>query len=133
MAKRWELGPIWSDAIETALLANFEITEAGTIRPRMRRENHMQIVRALWEQRVSKLCPRVTVPVLFVAAQRDGGEETARWMELKREGVRRAAALINQCEVQWFPNTIHDIPLQRPQELANAIDAFVAGLTGARR
>jgi pimeloyl-ACP methyl ester carboxylesterase len=124
MARQWELGPIWSDEIEAALMGNFDVTEAGTIRPRLRRENHMQVVRALWEQRPSELCARVRCPVLFVGAEREGSGRTREWLEMKRESIARMASLLPHCDVRWFPDTIHDIPLQRPAELAREIEAF---------
>ena len=128
MARQWELGPIWSDAIEAALLANFEVAEAGTIRPRLRRENHMQVVRALWDQRLSELCERVTCPVLFAVAERKAEGRVAQWMEMKREGVARAQQRLADCRVRWFQDTIHDIPLHRPAELADVIAEFALRL-----
>jgi len=128
MAKQWELGPIWSDEVEAALLGNFEATEDGGIRPRFSRANHMQVVRALWEQRPSELCPKVRCPVLVAAAEREGEGRVREWMELKREGIARAERLLRDCHVRWFADSIHDLPLQRPQELAHAIEEFVLGL-----
>jgi len=130
MARQWELGPIWSDEVQSALLANFDVTEAGTIRPRLRRENHMQVVRALWEQRPSELCRRVRCPVLFVACEREGAARTREWLEMKRDGIARLETLLADCRVRWFADTIHDIPLQRPAELANVIEEFALGLEG---
>ena len=130
MARQWELGPIWSDAVEAALLANFEVTEGGTIRPRLRREHHMQVVRALWEQRLSELCERVSCPVLFAVAERQGEGRQRQWLEMKREGVERARQRLRDCQVRWFPDTIHDIPLHRPAELAEAIEEFALSLDG---
>ena len=128
MAKQWELGSLWSEEVEAALMANFEVTEAGTIRPHMRRENHMQVVRALWDQRPSDLCPHVRCPVLFVAAEREGAGRVQEWMEMKREAIGRAERLLPDCQVRWFPDTTHDIPLHRPAELAQAIEEFALGL-----
>lgn len=128
MARQWELGPIWSNEIEAALLGNFEVTEAGTIRPRLSRENHMQVVRALWDQRVSALYERVKCPVLFAVAERKMEGRQAQWMEMKREGVGRAQERMANCQVRWFADTIHDIPLHRPAELADTISEFVEGL-----
>ncbi len=130
LAKQWELGRIWSDEVQSALLANFDVTEAGTIRPRLRRENHMQVVRALWEQRPSGLCARVRCPVLFIAAEREGSDRTREWLEMKREAIGQMERLLADCRVRWFPDTIHDIPLQRPAELAQAIEEFALGLDG---
>ena len=128
MAKQWELGPIWSDEVEAALLGNFEVAEDGRIRPRLTRANHMQVVRALWEQRPSELCAQVLSPVLFAMAERAGSGRTKDWIEMKREAVERARQRLADCRVIWFADTIHDIPLQRPEELAQAIAEFAEGL-----
>ncbi len=127
-AKRWELGRIWSDAIETALLGNFYIADDGTIRPHLSRENHMQVVRALWEQKPSQLCAAVRCPVLFIAAEREGEGRVREWVQMKREAIARAQERLENCQVRWFADTMHDIPLHRPAELAGAIDEFAGGL-----
>jgi len=127
-AKQWELGAIWSEAVEAALLGNFQVTEAGTIRPYLSRENHMQVVRALWEERPSDLYRDVRCPVLFVLAEREGGGRVREWNEMKREAVGRAQERLPDCEVRWFKETIHDIPLHRPRELAQAIEEFALRL-----
>jgi pimeloyl-ACP methyl ester carboxylesterase len=128
MAKKWELGPIWSPEVEAALLANFEVTEGGTIRPRFARAHHMQVVRALWEQKVSQLFPSVRCPVLFVCAERERSEGTREMTQRKRDGVERAQALLSDCRVVWFEDTIHDIPLHRPERLARTMMSFVDAL-----
>lgn len=127
-AKQWELGKIWSDAVEASLLGNFYLTEAGTIRPYLTRENHMQVVRALWEQRPSELYREVRCPVLFVLAERADEGRLREWNEMKRAAVARAQERLADCEVLWFRDTIHDIPLHRPRELAQAIEAFALRL-----
>jgi pimeloyl-ACP methyl ester carboxylesterase len=129
MAQRWELGPIWSEEIEEALLGNFLVTEDGTIRPHLSRANHMQVVRALWDQRPSELCAQVRCPVLFVAAERAAGDRGEEWIAMKREAIARAETLLADCHVRWFADTIHDIPLHRPRELAQEIAGFIDGLS----
>ena len=127
-AKQWELGAIWSDAAEAALLGNFFVTEAGTIRPYLSRANHMQVVRALWEQRPSELYGKVRCPVLFVLAEREGEGRVREWQEMKREAVGKAERALADCQALWFKDTLHDIPLHRPHELAQAIEQFAARL-----
>lgn len=129
-AKRWELGSVWSDEVEAALMGNFALAEDGTLRPHFERANHMQVVRAYWEQRPSELCSSVRCPVLVIAAEREGGEGTQEWMALKREAIERIQTRLDECDVLWFPNSIHDLPLQRPQELAQAIEAFALSREG---
>jgi pimeloyl-ACP methyl ester carboxylesterase len=127
-AKQWELGSIWSDEIESALLGNFAVTDDGTIRPHLSRANHMQVVRALWDQRPSQLYEHVRCPVLFVLAERAGGGRTRDFMEMKRQAMARAEASLADSRVIWMQDTIHDIPLHRPGELARAIEEFVCEL-----
>lgn len=127
-AKRWALGEFWSDEVQAALMGNFEITEAGTIRPYLSRANHMQVVRALWEQKPSELCSSVRCPTLFIAAEREAEGRAKEWMSMKREAIGRQEKLLADCEVQWFADTVHDIPLQRPAELAQSIETFVRRL-----
>ena len=128
MAKKWELGTQWSEEIEAAILANFEVLPNGKIRARLSRANHMQVVRALWDQKVSELAPNVVCPVLFIAAERAGSEGSERWMEMKRAGIERAEGLLRQVEVVWMKDTIHDIPLHKPRELAQLLEDFVLKL-----
>ena len=128
MAKQWELGPIWSEEIESALLGNFRVAEDGTIRPHLSWANHMQVVRAYWERRPSQLYPKVRCPVLVLVAERQAEGRAAEWMEMKREAIRRAEGQLSDCQVRWFPDSIHDLPLQRPQEMAQAIEEFALAL-----
>ena len=127
-AKRWQLGEIWSDDVEAALMGNFAVTDEGTIRPHLSRENHMQVVRALWEQKPSQLCPDVRCPALFIAAERESEGRAKEWQEMKRDAIARAQTLLADCQVRWFADTVHDIPLHRPRELADEIAAFATAI-----
>ncbi len=127
-AKKWRLGKIWSDEVEAALMGNFEVTEAGTIRPRLSRANHMQVVRALWDQKPSELFPDVRCPTLFAAAESKDTNQARAWMQMKHEAIERAEGLLENCQVHWFKDTIHDIPLHRPEALAKTIEEFALSL-----
>ena len=127
-AKRWELGSFWSEEVEAALMGNFAVAEDGKLRPRFDRANHMQVVRAYWEHHPAELCTSVRCPVLVIAAERESEGSAQEWMALKREGIARIQGRLADCQVRWFPNSIHDLPLQRPNELAQAIEEFALGL-----
>jgi pimeloyl-ACP methyl ester carboxylesterase len=88
----------------------------------------MQVVRALWEQRPSDLYGEVRCPVLFVLAEREGEARVREWNEMKRAAVERAQTQLADCQVVWLKETIHDIPLHRPRELAQAIEEFALRL-----
>ena len=118
----------WSAAGVQHQLANFETLADGTIRPWLTLERHMLILRALWEQRVGKIYPQVTAPVLLLAAEEVSRERLVQ----KRAEVAAASALLRSCQVHWFADTDHDIHVQRPHETAALIlQALASGFFAA--
>lgn len=133
MAQTWSgVGEMWSPDVEQIILANFEISSERTIRPRLRRANHMKILRSLWEQRSSQLYRLVRCPMLVAPARREPESDAERhWLLAKLEGIRTLEAQMDhRLQVRWMEDSIHDVPVQRPQQLAAAINAFVAELAG---
>lgn len=109
-------------------LANFETLPDGTIRPWLTLDRHLQILRALWDQRVADIYPKVQAATLIMAA--DSGP--SEWQDRKRDEVAVAERLLPVSRVAWFENTDHDIHVQRPQETANLLlnalkDGFFRG------
>ena len=108
------------------ILANFEVDEQGIIYPRLNFENHMQIVRNIWGYKLYDQYDRIRCPVLMIparpAAPLSMGEKN--FLEAKEQGIKSAQEKIPQLKVLWMENSIHDIPLQRPHDLATAINSF---------
>jgi hypothetical protein len=50
------------------------------------------------------------------------------WVAARERGVALAQESIQNLQVAWMEYTIHDIPLQRPAELAKLIADFATGL-----
>ncbi len=125
--KHW-MGVAWSPEAEAITLQNFEIRADGTIAPHFQKSNHMQVVRALWEHRPSELWAQVQCPVLMIPAIAPGphDERMRGALENKRRNIALAEARLARSQTIWMYDTIHDIPLQRPAELAEAIKRFVA-------
>lgn len=111
-----------------AILANFEISEQETISPHLSLEHHMQILRAIWEHQTQGRFQRVRCPVMIVAASPPGpltaDDET--FLEFKRRAVVEVESRMENLRVHWMQDTIHDIPLQRPAELAGLIAEFAS-------
>ncbi len=119
--KGWT-GKMWSPEVEQIILANFELRSDGTIAPHLSFDRHMQILRALWEQRPPELYPRVQCPVLLLPAEQEPkSEQERRFVERKHANVQRAAERLAHGETVWFKDTVHDVPVQRPKELAETI------------
>ncbi|MCB2179548.1 alpha/beta hydrolase [bacterium] len=121
-----QMHPEWvPDGVEMTL-GNLETLPDGTVRPWLSLDRHMQILRAIYDQDVASLFPKVQEPVLICPA-----EQGPLPVEEKRQLVQAAANAIPQAEVVWFHNTAHDIHVDRPDELANAMLAFANRLDSA--
>lgn len=110
------------------ILANFEIGEDETIAPRLSFEHHMQIVDAMWEFKTYEKLRRVRCPVLALPARPSQplapGE--ADYLAYKEAGAIQAQKALPGLRVRWMEDSIHDIPLQRPAELAQQVADFMA-------
>lgn len=125
--KMW-MGATWSPEAEAITLQNFEVRADGTIAPRLSKANHMQVVRAIWEHRPSDLWARVQCPVLMIpaVASEPHDERTRDILENKRRDIALAEQRLKRSRTIWMPDTIHDVPLQSPAELAESIRDFAA-------
>jgi pimeloyl-ACP methyl ester carboxylesterase len=124
-AKKWpDVGALWSDQLEEMILSNFEIRD-GKVYRRLPIPDHMKIAREIWEQRPTELYPRIRCPVLMVPAIKETSDARAEmWAKAKMEGIEAAKGILRDLKVVVMEDTIHDIPIQRPKELANAIIEF---------
>jgi pimeloyl-ACP methyl ester carboxylesterase len=103
------------------LLASFKVQGDGTVRPRLSRTNHMKVVDALWHHKPSQMFSSVTCPVLLMPARQDGeGAQDDRRFRQK-ESVAKAESLLPSSKTVWMEDSIHDVPLQRPELVAQVI------------
>jgi pimeloyl-ACP methyl ester carboxylesterase len=113
------------------ILSNFEINEDNspgdeTITPLLSFAHHMQIVRAMWEFKTYERYRHLRCPVLMVPANPPESHNLQRNEHLarKKRGIKQAEKIIQDLQVYWMADTIHDIPLQRPAELGELILSF---------
>ena len=100
------------------LRAGVDVDDQGVARSRFQFDNHMQVVDALYGQRPPDLYPLVDCPVLLCPAA------DAAHAQAKRGAAVRASGLLPSATLTWFEDTMHDIPLQRPAELAAELARF---------
>ena len=113
-------GPNPSETVVEAVLANFRVLEDGTIQSNLRRENHLRIIDALWDHKPSQLYPTLQCPVLMLPARQFTPDAMDRRFR-REESMARAASLLPVSETVWLEDSIHDVPLQRPELVANTI------------
>lgn len=106
----------------------YEIVPGGPPRKRLTRDRHEQILRSLWAHDVEEDLARTPCPTLVVLCEAsERMEPKARWRVQKRLAANRVMRL-PKIELRWFFDTLHDVPLHRPDELARAILGFAASL-----
>jgi len=115
-----------SDAATVAaiLAGNLEAGADGRLRARLTRPRHMAIARALYELDTPALLRRVSQPVLLLpagsAAQADASGRAA--------GLRAAVDVLGARATVERIEGGHDLPVQRPAAVAEAVQRFAARL-----
>jgi len=87
-------------------------------------------VRALWEQRPFELLGQLKCQLLILPARQS--TDAPEWLATKAATAQRAVELLPGARVRWFDDTVHDVPLQRPVELADELHAFAQQVLAAR-
>jgi pimeloyl-ACP methyl ester carboxylesterase len=121
-------------AVEEIELNIVELRPDDTVAPRLSFEHHMRILRAMWDEDADALFGKVRAPTLYALAEglRPEVEAVAAAEDGFLAAKRRGAELAHQrmsaaptVEVLWMADTVHDIPLQRPDALAARMVDFL--------
>ena len=128
-AKRWpDVAAMWSDQLGEMILSNLDVRDDKVYR-RLPIPDHMKIAREIWEQDTSLLWDRIRCPVLMVPALKESQDpRSTLWTKAKLQGIETAKQKLKDATVVPMEDTIHDIPIQRPKELAQAIIGFAGDL-----
>ncbi len=119
---RGPLGEQWTPQLEESILNIVQLREDDTVAPRLDFENHLQVIGAMWDQPIFDFYKQVRCPVtLIVAEQQPTNESMKAFMDMRKQGIARIQELRPDIRVVRMQDTIHDIPLQRPEELAEEI------------
>jgi pimeloyl-ACP methyl ester carboxylesterase len=116
-------GAAWQPDFLPIVLASFE-TSRDKIAPRLGRAQHMEIVRALWEQRPYEVyshlrCPTKTLLAIPPKPHNTYTESLVAW---RKEGLELARQRIEKFEAVILEDAIHDIPLQHPERIVEEIE-----------
>ena len=117
--------PDWTSLGVQHTLGNFSVADDGTVSPNLSLDNHLRILRALWEMNPEDCYRQVSVPALLCPADSADPERAGH----KRRQVAAAEASLTRCRTVWFEDTDHDIHVHRPYRLAAVLlEAVSSGL-----
>ena len=103
------------------LMQNFEVLADGTVRTHLSRENHLRIIDALWEHHPPQLYPQVPCPALMLPARMANDDSVAARTFRREQSVAAAEQLLPAGKTVWLEDSIHDVPVQRPELVAGLI------------
>jgi pimeloyl-ACP methyl ester carboxylesterase len=116
--------------VEAVFLSLMRVDHDGNIHPRLSRANHMRILHALWEQDAQGLLRQVRVPTLVLAVRSTPGyADSAGFMQDKKLAAEAVQAIDQSVRFEWIQG-IHDIPIQRPDSVAERIERFFREVVG---
>ena len=106
---------------EEIILANFETLEDGTLKAKLLRDNHLRIIEALWDHHPRELYPQVHCPVLMLPARQRANPDAYERTLARSESIAAAESLLPHSKAVWLEDSIHDVPVQRPELVAHNI------------
>ena len=113
---------------EDVILANFEVLDDGTLRAKLSRANHLRIIEALWDHNPRELYERVPCPVLMMPARQRENPDAYERTLARSESIAAAERLLPNSKTVWLEDSIHDVPVQRPEVVAATIrDHIMSG------
>jgi pimeloyl-ACP methyl ester carboxylesterase len=112
------------DAAERVVRRSFVVGEDGVMRRRTPVPEHMTIVRHMWEDRLLDTYAKITCPILLVPAR---GSQPGAFTSAKEKAVDDVRGANPRVHVEWV-DSVHDVPLAAPVELASLIERFASGL-----
>ncbi|GAC1398299.1 MAG: hypothetical protein NVSMB49_06100 [Ktedonobacteraceae bacterium] len=134
-AMRQEMHSFWSPEVEAILLKTVQELPDGRLEECLQTDNQRRIRESLWDDRALSYYSKLVCPVLLIPAAGEPHpdkefperlEHSDEFAEAKGYMAAQVAEVIQRCSVLWMPNTSHDIQLQHPRTLAQAITKFMS-------
>jgi len=104
--------------LEDIILSNFNIINDKILEAKLSLNNHMKIIESIWNYKPSDIYKIIKIPVLLMPARQ--ASVIDKYL-LKYNGINEALTCLDLVKLIWLEDSIHDVPLQRPELLVNNI------------
>ena len=126
---RTQLSFCWNDQVERIVQTMVYEDQDGQMRDILRQENHIQVMRSMWEEPASDVYAKISCPTVIIPAGPMPERANSERSRVKQERVEAAGNDIANSRVRWIPETVHDIGYHKPEELASVIKEFLGDTT----
>jgi hypothetical protein len=84
-------------------------------------------MKTTWEQSTDALYAQLKKPVLFLPCSPPESHDlfAQQFLSWKRKTATHIQTVAPHAKIDWLLDSIHDVPLQRPELIAERISAFV--------
>jgi pimeloyl-ACP methyl ester carboxylesterase len=124
-AKTWRPPSMLSPQHIEILRSNFRQQDDDTITSRLSRANHLRIIEALWNHSPPDLYKQLICPVLLMPARQKDSDSVADRRTRKEASIAEASKLIPNSMTVWMEDSVHDVPIQRPELVAGVITEHI--------
>lgn len=122
-AMKSALGPHWRAEFASIFTSHMREID-GRISARLPYDDHIQYLRGMWEHDVRTLYPAILIPTLLIVASFPG-PGTIDWDDLRRRTLAEMQRLMPLLRIVRMEDTLHDVPMDRPAELAKEMLNFL--------
>ncbi|WP_435243950.1 alpha/beta fold hydrolase [Streptomyces cucumeris] len=109
--------PDWSPAAIDAAVATMRVNPDGSLSRRMSIEQHMSILRSIWNEPPGPWYAAVEAPTLLMPAIPKGADP--RWAERIRSRILTTTAELRDATMREYPDSEHDLHAQHPKRVAD--------------
>jgi pimeloyl-ACP methyl ester carboxylesterase len=87
-------------------------------------------MRATWEQSTDTLYTQLKCPTLFLPCLPPEPQDlpAQQFLGWKRKTAAHVQSVTSHAQIEWLANSIHDVPLQRPELVAERICSFAKAI-----
>lgn len=113
-----------------AFLANFVIHPDQTISPHLSLERYQTLLADIWRYPTFSHFKQIDCPVLALAVRLQPPLSLFDQAHLffNQRGVQEAEKGLKEVQIRWIENGVHEVPLHRPEQLAELITHFTSSL-----
>ncbi|MEU4898732.1 alpha/beta hydrolase [Streptomyces sp. NPDC021722] len=122
--------PDWSPAAIEAAVATMRVNPDRSLSRRMSTEQHMSILRSIWNEPPGPWYAAIAAPTLLMPAIPKGAD--GKWADRIRSRIRETTAELRHATMREYRDSEHDLHAQHPRRVAEDLLGLAHGVQPVR-